>query len=129
MNDSITLDQRLRSEQVSGIGCFWVFAANHKDLPLGSANPFAVCVDLLACDLPEGADIDAANRAEVDRIAAILGTEAHHPGGNPEHWAATRDFGGGVTYTATAITRKRMGEVSRQWAAMTQRADENGAAA
>jgi hypothetical protein len=114
---TITRPGTRAEEAAAGLENLAAFIKAHPDLPLGEAVPLTFPVDFLACDLPEGADIDEANRAEVGRIAVILGTAPYHPNGIAGHWTASRDFGGGVVYAATAITRASYAEFLRTWTA------------
>lgn len=87
-----------RSDVVRGLRALADFLEAHPDLPA----PWHV-------DAPAGTirDDEAAERAEVDRIGGILGVPAT---ANAEgtHYEAERDFGGGVNYRATAITKAHM---------------------
>jgi hypothetical protein len=90
----------LHADVINGLANAQAFLETHPDLPLNRyGNPLAVSVR-------EGSD--HANRAEVDRIAGILGVTATDPHGDGEHYAAVRHFGGGITYRATAISRRAM---------------------
>jgi hypothetical protein len=72
------------------------FIETHPDLPLGGfGSPLRVSVI---------GGSDEQNRAEVDRIAKILGVT---PEGDA-HYSAVLHFGGGVTYEAIAIRRREM---------------------
>ena len=86
-----------RSAVLEGLAAFAAFLAARPDLPLGAADPFLYTAK---------GGADEQNRAEVDRIAAILGVTA---GDSPigTHYAAARDFGGGVTYSAWTFTVRR----------------------
>lgn len=90
------------AEVIRGLGNYAAFLAAHPDLPLDDGNPLHCCVT-------GGTDED--ERAEVDRIAGILGTAARYMPGSETHYAAERDFGG-VTYLAVAITARHMAEHS-----------------
>lgn len=70
------------------------FIAAHPQLPLGGADP-------LSRQATGGTDEE--NRAEVERIAAILGVTAGPAFGSPDYWQARREFGGGIAYQATAV--------------------------
>ncbi len=86
------------AEVIQGLKNLAEFLKDHPDLPLENGqDPYRVSVR-------HGTDEE--NRAEVDRIAAILGVTPGHSGST--HYTAARDFGGGVTYSATAITRRYM---------------------
>lgn len=90
-----------RAEIINGLRMFALFAQNHPDLPLASGG------DPLRVSVFEGTD--AENRAEIERIAAILGVNPAYPFGTTAHYRAVRAFGG-VIYEATAITRASMDE-------------------
>ena len=86
-----------RTAVIRGLANLAAFLETHPELPLAgewSGEPFTVYVF---------AGTDEENRAEIDRIARILGTapELLHRSG--AHYAAVRNFGGGVTYRALAI--------------------------
>lgn len=80
------------------------FLDGHPDLPL-STGPSPLTV------FAHGTD-DAEARAEVDRIAAILGVTAAFSFGR-NTYKAVRDFGGGVTYEAIAIASAYSGRYDR----------------
>ena len=85
---------------ISGLANLQAFLKDHPDLPLGLGDmPFRVHVT---------GRTDEEKRAEVDRIGVILGTPARYEYGGATHYAAIRDFGGGVTYEAIAISRAYM---------------------
>jgi hypothetical protein len=93
-----TIDKR--AERIEGIRVFADFAETHPDLPLGLADsPLHVSVT---------GGTDEENRAEVDRIAAILGVTAGYGpyDRNQTRYTAVQEFGGsdGVTYTASALS-------------------------
>lgn len=82
-----------------GMAAFAQFLAGHPDLPLGTApSPFTYFAK----------GDDDAQRAEVDRVAAILGVTPFDRTGSGTHWECSRDFGGGLTYKAHAITAASM---------------------
>ena len=51
---------------------------------------------------------DEEERAEVDRIAAILGVQARETSESGTHYEAQREFGDHVVYRVTAITQAEM---------------------
>jgi len=80
---------------IAGLANAAAFLETHPGLPFGNTdNPLHVSVY---------GGTDEENRAEVDRIAVILGVAAGTEPGT--HYAAVRDFGGGVAYKAVAISR------------------------
>ena len=86
-----------RTAAIQGLSNLSAFLDTHPALPLGaewSDEPFTVYVF---------AGTDEENRAEVDRIAGILGVQAAWMNGSGSHYTAVRRFGGGVTYRALAI--------------------------
>ena len=87
-------DAGRRAAVLEGLAAFAAFLTARPDLPLGAADPFLYTAK---------GGTDEQNRAEVDRIAAILGVTA---GDSPigTHYAAARDFGGGVAYSAWTFT-------------------------
>ena len=95
-----------------------IFIERHRDLPLGAGS------DPLHVSVQEGSDEDS--RAEVDRIAKILGVTAGDRLGGGTHYEARRDFGGGVTYRAVAINST---EMDRWNAHMSRFRQPEGAAA
>jgi hypothetical protein len=70
------------------------FIAGHPHLPLGGVDP-------LSRQVTGGTDEE--NRAEVERIAVILGVNAGPAFGSDDYWQARREFGGGIAYQATAV--------------------------
>lgn len=76
------------------------FIALHPGLPLGDEG------DRLHVSVQDGSDEE--NRDQVDRIAAILGVPAGYLHGSRCYYGAVRDFGGGVTYKAVAISAEEM---------------------
>lgn len=85
------------AEAITGLTAAAAFLETHPDLPL---NPLG---DPMNVSVTGGSDED--NRAEVDRIAWILGVEPGYILGSRTHYAAVLHFAGGVTYSATAINR------------------------
>jgi hypothetical protein len=82
------------ADVIEGLANLAAFLGTHPELPLGDADPFLRSVK---------GGTDEENRAEVDRIAAILGvTAADAVTGT--HYGAARDFGAGVTYSAWTFT-------------------------
>jgi hypothetical protein len=82
---------------IKGMANLSAFLQTHPALPLAadwSGDPFTVFVL---------GGTDEQNRAEVDRIAAILGVPAEWMRGSRRHYSAVRRFGGGITYRALAI--------------------------
>jgi len=99
-------DAERRTAVVRGLTNLAAFVAAHPELPLGgpySESPVKVFVH---------GRTDAENRAEVDRIAGILGVTAgySHPGCT--QYTALRNFGGGIEYMALAIAAKPIGAVA-----------------
>lgn len=85
------------TEDVSrGLRALADFLDAHPDLPV----PWFV-----EAKAPTAGEGDAGHRAEVDRIAAILGVPVDDRG---SHYSTERDFGGSVKYAAVAITRAHM---------------------
>lgn len=95
-----------RAALVQGLIDLAAFLETHPDLPITSvdARPYI-----------HGTDDE--ERAEVDRIAAILGQPAKHTNDARTHYEVERDFGGRVHYRATAITAAHMAEYSAHTAA------------
>jgi hypothetical protein len=91
-----------RAERIEGLRTFTDFAETHPDLPLGSSDPLRVSVY---------AGTDEENRAEIRRIAAVLGVDASQS--SPGHYIAVRDFGGGTVYEAVAISHDRQNRWDR----------------
>jgi hypothetical protein len=86
-----------REEVVRGLRALADFLEAHPDLPAPWHIPASASIS----------GSDDAERAEVDRIAAILGVPAT-ANERGTHYGAERDFGGGVKYEATAITQAHM---------------------
>ena len=79
-----------------GLKAFAGFLEGHPDLPVGGGgNPLRV---------PVYGGTDEENRAEIDRIASILRT-APVCDETGTYYSAEHDFGGGVIYSATAISQ------------------------
>jgi len=72
------------------------FLDEHPDVPVS---------DVEAAPYITGTDEE--ERAEVDRLAAILGSSVEDAG---SHYRVRRDFGAGVVYRAVAITAAHMAE-------------------
>ena len=84
------------TEVRAGLRALEEFLGQHPGLPLGIGDiPFRVFVQ---------DDGDEENRAEIDRIAGILGVAAYFVP-DSGHYMASRDFGGGIRYEATAISQ------------------------
>jgi hypothetical protein len=86
-----------RAAAIRGLANLSAFLETHPDLPLAaewSGEPFTIYVF---------AGTDEENRAEVDRVAGILGVQAAWMNGSSTHYNAVRRFGGGVTYRALAV--------------------------
>jgi hypothetical protein len=100
-----------RAAVIQGLIDLANFLETHPDLPITSvdARPYI-----------HGTDDE--ERAEVDRIAAILGQPAGYTSGARTHYEVERDFGGRVHYRATAITAAHMAEYSAHTAAAPWRA-------
>lgn len=82
---------------IGGLANLAAFLETHPGLPLAdeqSGDPFTVYAF---------AGTDEENRAEVDRVAAVLGTEPGWMPGSRTHYTAARRFGGGVTYRVLAV--------------------------
>jgi len=88
----------LAEEVREALSIFAGFLAQHPDLPLSKYDAMSYHVH---------ADTDEQQRAEIDRIAAILGVKAAE-NADRDRYAAERAFGPGVTYKATAIDREAM---------------------
>lgn len=90
------------TEVADGLTALREFLLDHQDLLLGRGRtPCTVFI----CD-----GSDAENRAEVDRIAVILGVTADEPHAAGTTYEAVRHFGGGVTYSAITQSRKSVAE-------------------
>jgi hypothetical protein len=102
-----------RDRLIAGLRRLVDFLDDHPDLPV---NDWAqVSYSITADDTGMSADdIEAAKRAEVDRIAAVLGVTPTVRA-NGDHYIAALSFGP-VTYQATAITDAHM---ARHMAAST----------
>jgi hypothetical protein len=85
-----------REEAVQGLRALADFLETHPDLPVAWFD---------AAPTLHGTDTE--KRDEVGRIAVILGEPAilNESG---THFGTRRDFGGGVTYRATAIAQAEM---------------------
>lgn len=98
MTSTTTIQRPALAGQVAGaLGSFAAFLREHPGLPVDENH---------ATEFHVRAATDEAARAEIDRIAAILGVTAEHS--DRGHHTAARRFGPGVTYQATAIDRKAM---------------------
>ncbi len=104
-----------RSDVVRGLRALADFLDAHPDLPA----PWHV-------DAPAATSRsdDAAERAEVDRIAGILGVPAATTNPKGTHYEAERDFGGGVKYVATAITKAHMAAYNEHMEPWHRRGDQ-----
>lgn len=89
------------AQAADGLRAAAAFLEDHPDLPVGWGDPLSAFIDT--------GDFDA-DRAEIDRIAAILGTSAEHENGNPSVYVAVRPFGGGVAYRVSAVSRQFQAE-------------------
>lgn len=85
-----------RQAVIDGLHALADFLAEHPDVPAGNAWSL-----MYHC---RGTDEE--KRAEVDRVAAVLGVTAGSPS-DPDHYVAVRVFGG-VEYEACAITDEHM---------------------
>ena len=103
-----------REAAARGLRALADFLESHPDLPVPWQTDAPASVS--------GAD-DAAERAEVDRIAGILGVPAA-ANERGTHYDAERDFGGGVIYRATAITRAEMESYTEHMKAFHERESE-----
>lgn len=101
-------DSNERQAVIDGLGELATFLKEHPDAPVHSN----VTITFFPC----GND-DEAERAEVDRIAAILGVTST-ANDRDTHYTAERSFGG-VTYQAAAIRSDAM----RRWDAERSYAD------
>jgi hypothetical protein len=122
---TITQPGTRAAETAAGLENAAAFIKSHPDLPLGGSDALNVYVS-------GSGSTDAEARAEIDRIAGILGvTPRENTKGN--HYSAERSFGPGVTYKATAIDREAMdrynAHMSPYYAAERAVAGKNGAAA
>lgn len=90
---TMTATDTHRTGVIAGLRALADFLDHHPDLPTPTVR---------ASVFPHG-DTEAAERATVDQIAAVLGVTA----AGPTHYSATRMFGG-VEYRACAITRDAM---------------------
>ena len=86
-----------RQAVIDGLRELADFLTEHPDVPLSYSSNWITY-------LPGGTDEE--ERAEVDRVAAILGVTTESPG-SPDHYEASRQFGG-MTYKALAITADHM---------------------
>jgi hypothetical protein len=82
-----------RAAVLQGLANLAAFIETH-DLPLGNHDPLRYCVRLGS---------DDANRAEVERVAEILGDMAAESA-DGTHLSTWREFGGGIRYSAFTIT-------------------------
>lgn len=87
-----------RAEFVAGLRALATFIESHPDLPVPPDADVSPYLGELG---------DAEKRAEVDRIAAVLGVEATVSPYVAGHYKAQRRFGP-VAYSAVAITAERM---------------------
>ncbi|MGH3377916.1 MAG: hypothetical protein ACRDP6_24600 [Actinoallomurus sp.] len=93
---SIPNEAEHRQSVIDGLRQLTDFLTEHPDVPVGNN-----------WDLMYHAwGTDEEKRAEVDRVAALLGVTAGSPN-NPDHYEAERAFGG-VTYGAFAVTDEHM---------------------
>ena len=99
-----------QAEVIAGLTAAAAFLGTHPGLPIGNTNP-------LDCHI--FADTDEEARAEVDRVAVILGVTACWTDRNHTHYEAVRHFGGDVTYRVIAISKARMD----QWNALMSYGD------
>lgn len=103
----MTLTATPHAEALAGLAALRDFLAAHPDIPLAAApNPFEVYAL---------GGTDWQQREEVDRIAAVLGVAARE-NEDGSHYTAERDFGGGVTYRATAVCRAALDRYRRHMA-------------
>ena len=109
-----TSDETRRAEVAAALRALASFIEEHPDLPLPWNVPAAPHLD--------GTDED--DRAEVDRIAAILGVAPHQNG--PSHYEVHRDFGARVSYGAVAITEAHMVAWRESQEAVAKRMREAG---
>lgn len=104
---TITVIGNRTAEVIVGLNSFAAFLKDHPDLPLGFTDP-------LRHSVRAGNDDD--NRAEVNRIAEILGVTPRDPFGDGATYEARRDFGGGIAYIATAVSRQFRDRWNDHWA-------------
>ena len=95
-----------RASFVAGLRELADYIEATPDLPIPSHNSRTAIA-------PHLSGSDAEDRAEVDRIAAILDASPTTTRG--DHYKVSRQFSGGITYEAVAITARAMA----QWHAMT----------
>ena len=91
------------ADVIAGLRNLSAFLSTHLELPLGDGDPLHYAA--------RGTDEET--RAEVERIAAVLGTSVRVTI-RGALWTAERDFGGGVRYTATAVSRDASGRYRAQ---------------
>lgn len=92
-----------RAEFTTGLRALADFLDTHPDLPLPRGTEVSPFLN----------GTDEEDRAEVDRIARILGEQPRTTLGG--HYRVTRRFVGGVAYDATAIPEQQM----QDWEALT----------
>ena len=93
-----------RAQLLDGLRALADFLEIHPDVPTNSwVN---VSYSVTAADTNGEGDQDEAERAEVDRVAAVLGVTPTL-NGSGSHYTAERSFGP-VVYRATAITQQEM---------------------
>jgi hypothetical protein len=86
------------AEVADALAAFAGFITEHPELPLSKYGAMTYHVH---------GDTDEQQRAEIDRIAAILGVKPEETS-NGTHYKAEREFGPGVTYEAISIDREAM---------------------
>jgi hypothetical protein len=95
-----------RQSVIDGLRELADFLTDHPDVPVSFSSINTISY------LPHGTDEE--ERAEVDRVAAVLGVTAGSPG-SPDHYSAVRQFGG-IAYETVAISAAHM---DRHYAAQT----------
>lgn len=94
----------VRTQLIDGLRALADFLENEPDVPVNSWAH--VSYSVTPADTADGEDSEDAKRAEVDRVAAVLGVTPTLSN-NGSHYSAQRAFGP-VEYRATAITQDHM---------------------
>lgn len=94
-----------RTQLIDGLRALADFLENEPDVPVNSWATISYSVSAKDLDTDDR-DQDDAERAEVDRVAAILGVTPTE-NDSSSHYTAMRAFGP-VEYRATAITQEHM---------------------
>ncbi|MGP4104957.1 hypothetical protein [Nonomuraea sp. KM90] len=93
-----------RAQIIDGLRALADFLDEHPGVPVNSWAH--VSYSVISADIDSTGDQDDAERAEVDRVAALLGVTPTLSD-NGSHYTALRTFGP-VEYRATAITEEHM---------------------